>query len=317
MEKIFYAFGTVNYIRIEEELTEDKMDDIIKMALLLDDQLSVFKPESEVARINENAGKKPVKVAPNLIFLLKKASYYSQVSQGAFDITIKPAVKLWNIGHKEQRIPTDTELDALKTIVDYKSVVIDETEGTVYLEKCGQSIDLGGIAKGYAQDLIKQELITVGVTSGILNFGGSIMTIGKKKDGGSWNIGIQDPLNKRGNSIGTIRLKDEALVTSAVNERFFKKQGITYHHILDPNTLRPAQSGVLSVTAVGNSGMELDALTTALFVMGMKNGIDLANQLGIDVLYLLENGEMYGTNGFISRDFILTTNNKNSGRIVG
>ena len=317
MERIFYAFGTVNYIKIEDEISEDKMDRIIKTALALDDQLSVFKPESEIAMINSSAGFEPVKVSPNVIKILKKACYYSEVSQGAFEITIKPAVQLWNVGHKEQRIPTDSELEILKSWVDYQSIVIDEIENTVYLKKSGQAIDLGGIAKGYAQDLIKEKLVNAGVTSGILNFGGSIMTIGIKKNGAAWRVGIQDPLNKRGKSIGTIGLKDESLVTSAVNERFFKKNGITYHHILDPHTLRPAQSGVLSVTATGGSAMELDALTTALFVLGMKKGIDLANQMGMDVLYLLQNGEMHATNGFVSRDFILQTNNKNSGRIVG
>ena len=144
--------------------------------------------------------------------------------------------------------------------------------------------------------------------SAILNFGGTIVTIGNKRNGTSWRVGIQNPLAKRGRSVGTVVLKDTALVTSAVNERFFMKEGVRYHHLLDPTTLKPAQSGVLSVSAVGNCAMDLDALTTALFVMGMEKGIELAKRLEIEVIYLLDNGSIFSTKGFVEKELNFQVN---------
>lgn len=308
MEKVFYAFGTMNHIQIDGNGSTDILDQVVEQALELDDLLSVFKPSSEISKINENAGLKPVKVSNTTLKLLERALYFSKLSNGAFDITIRPAVKLWSIGHKEQCIPTEAELKKIRKLVNYRLLDIDSASFTVLLRKKGQAIDLGGIAKGYAGDLIRSKLIEAGVTSGFLNFGGTILTIGKKPNGSSWRVGIQNPLDKRGQSVGAIDLNDGVLVTSAVNERFFIKDGITYHHILDTGTLRPAQSGVLSVSATGASAMDLDALTTAFFVMGIERGIELVNKLKIEVVYLMNNGEMYATSEFVGNKLNFQSN---------
>lgn len=302
MEKTFYTFGTMNHIQIEDDISMEILVQMAEAALALDDLLSAFKPNSDISKINENAGLRPTKVSPDTIKLLERALCFCDISKGAFDITIRPAVKLWSIGHKEQHIPTELELKEISHLIDYKQLDIDAVSCNVYLRKKGQAIDLGGIAKGYAADLIREKLRKAGVKNGILNFGGTILTIGKRFNGSSWRVGIQNPLAKRGRTVGTIDLKDAALVTSAVNERFFIKEGVRYHHLLDPTTLKPAQSSVLSVSATGASAMDLDALTTALFIMGMNKGIELAKMLGIEALYLLDNGCMYSTNGFIEKD---------------
>jgi len=309
MEKVFYAFGTMNQIQVEDDISMEILDQMEETALKLDDLLSVFKPNSEISRINENAGLRPTKVSPDTIKLLERSLYFSCISKGTFDITIRPAVKLWSIGHKEQHIPTQQELKEISHLIDYSKLYIDAVPGSAYLRKKGQAIDLGGIAKGYAADLIREKLRKAGVKSCILNFGGTILTIGQKMNGSSWRVGVQNPLAKRGQSVGTVELKNAALVTSAVNERFFIKEGVRYHHLLDPITLGPAQSGVLSVSATGASAMDLDALTTALFVMGMEKGIEFAKNLGIEVLYLLDNGNIYATNGFIKNDLNFQSNN--------
>ncbi|MGB4660720.1 MAG: FAD:protein FMN transferase [Mobilitalea sp.] len=308
MERLFYAFGTMNHIQVEDNISIVLMDQMVETASELDDLLSVFKPNSEISQINENAGLRPTKVSSETIKLLERALHYSDISKGSFDITIRPAVKLWSIGHKEQRIPTEEEIQEIRQLVDYRQVEIDKVSGSVYLRNKGQAIDLGGIAKGYAADLIGTKLKMAGVKSAILNFGGTIVTIGNKKNGTSWRVGIQNPLAKRGCSVGAVNLKDTAMVTSAVNERFFIKDGIRYHHLLDPTTLKPAQSGVMSISAVGTCAMDLDALTTALFVMGMEKGIALAKSLGIDAIYLLDNGSMFSTNGFVGKDLSFQTN---------
>jgi len=310
MEKSFFAFGTMNTIFIEEIISEDSLNQIIKKALHLDDILSVFKPKSEISKININAGKKSVEVSKTTMHLLERAKYYAELSDGAFDVTIRPAVQLWGIGHKEQQVPSDFELMQIKDFIDYRLLELDSNTNHAYLKKEGQSIDLGGIAKGYAVDFIKNELLEIGVTSGILNFGGTILTIGKKSNGMAWTVGIQNPIDKRGQSIGYMDLEDNALVTSAINERYFIKDGIFYHHILDPITLKPAKSGVLGVTAAGGCAMDLDAMTTALFVLGVEKGIMLANEMDISVLYLLDNGNMYGTKGFTNGSLNFQTLNK-------
>ncbi|MFA9379004.1 MAG: FAD:protein FMN transferase [Lachnotalea sp.] len=311
MEKSFYAFGTMNHMKIESNISEEVLNQMVEHAYDLDDLMSMFKPTSEISNINQNAGIKPVKVSKTVITVLDRALHFSKISEGAFDITIRPAVKLWGIGHKEEQIPTESELAKVKPLVDYRLLSIDKKTNQVFLKKKGQSIDLGGIAKGYAADIIQKKLLEAGVESGILNFGGTIITIGKKPNGSPWRVGIQNPLDKRGKSVGSIELNDAALVTSAVNERFFIKEGITYHHILDTQSLKPAQSGVLGVSAVGASGMELDALTTALFVMGMDRGINFVNSLGVEVLYLLNNGQMYATKGFTGEKLNFKANFEN------
>lgn len=306
MKKDFYAFGTQNQIYTEETISEKFMDQLIKTAYELDDRLSVFKQESDVTRINRNAGIKKVEVNKKTIDLLSKALSYSKQSDGAFDITIRPAVRAWSIGQKEQKVPEDKELKKLKELVNYQLIHINERNRTVFLEKEGQAIDLGGIAKGHAADRIKQMLVEEGISSGMLNFGGSISTIGKKKDGTSWRVGIQNPLAERGVSIGSVTLNDQSMVTSAINERFFIEEGILHHHLLDPTTLRPSESGVFGVTAIGESATDLDALTTALFVMGVKKGIAMLNQMKINAVFLLQDGGMYATNGFTQKSINFT-----------
>lgn len=303
MDKEFYSFGTYNYIYIDSSMPRNTqieiLNDMQSMCIAMDDMLSAFKPNSEIGKINGNAGIAPVTINEAAFNLLKRAMYFSEVSQGAFDITIRPAVELWNVGKKGHRVPSKVECEKVSELVNYNLFELDEKNQTAFLKKKGQSIDLGGIAKGYAGDCIRRELINRGVKNALLNFGGTILTIGNKTDGNPWKVGIQNPTKERGVSVGTILLENDVLVTSGVNERFFIKEGIRYHHILDPRNCEPSRSKIFSVTAAGGSGMDLDGITTALFVVGMEKGMKLANELGVDALYLMESGEIISTKGFV------------------
>lgn len=302
MEKGFYAFGTMNYVRIDtpiqNSLQEKILDTIEKDCYKLDDKFSVFKESSEISQINSNAGIKPVVISNMTLRLLKRAKYFAKISKGAFDITVKPAMSLWAFGKAEQKVPSEEECKKIAALVNYKKLVLDEKESTAYLKKAGQSLDLGGIAKGYAGDYVREIMISGGVKSGVINLGGTIFTIGSKINGAEWKVGIQDPKGERGKIVGTVSLNDGALVTSGINERFFISNNKRYHHILDPKTCRPVQTKICSVTAAGGSGCDLDGIATALFVMGTKKGVKLADSLNIDVLYLLENGSIIATKGF-------------------
>jgi len=304
MDTGFYAFGTMNFIRIGTPLPEREREaalaDARAICAELDDRFSVFKPDSEISRVNAAAGGGPVRVSPTVFGLLRRAKEISLLTDGAFDVTIRPAVALWDIGHAGERIPSDRELRRARRLVDYSRLELDERGQTAFLSRRGQSLDLGGIAKGYAGDVVRRALMDRGVESALLNLGGTILTIGSRPDGSPWRVGIQNPLLARGASVGSVPLVQGALVTSGVNERFFLRDGVRYHHLLDPRTCAPARSGVLGVTASGNIAADLDGFTTALFVLGPEKGIPLANRVGLDVLYLTEDGKILATRGFAS-----------------
>ncbi len=295
MKKSFHAYDTYNVIDVRDEVSESVLMETIEEAMRLEHMLSAFRPDSEVARINRNAGYKETQVSQETCHLLKKAIAYSQQTNGAFDITIRPAVRLWNDGYKTGCLPNDNELKKIKNLIDYRKVHINMETSTVLLEEKGQEIDLGGIAKGYAADVIRSRLKENGVKNGIINFGGTVLTIGKNPNGNPWRVGIQNPGMKRGHSIGSMQVGEASVVTSAVNERFFIKDNKLYHHLLDPFTLRPSQSGLYSVTAIGYDAADLDAMTTGLFVMGLEKGVDLANKIGLDAVFLKADGSIYST----------------------
>lgn len=307
MDKVFYAFGTSNYIRVDAAFSskwqQSMLEEIEVMCDKIDNMFSVFKQTSEISKINQMAGERAVFVNEVTFQVLKRAQYFSNLSQGAFDATIFPAVQLWGIMNENPKIPSMHKCEAVKKLVNYKQLILDEKEQTAFLLKKGQAIDLGGIVKGYAGDRVRERLMQSGVTSALLNLGGTILTIGNKKDGSSWKVGIQNPLKKRGDIVGSVQLNQDVLVTSGVNERFFIKDGKRYHHILDPRTCEPARTGVLSVTMAGGSGIDLDAMATTMFVLGVEKGIPLALKMGMEALYLLDTGEIYATKGFAEGNY--------------
>lgn len=313
MDRGFYDFGTMNYIKIADGIPERQqaavLDDMKRRCDDIDDLLSAFKPDSDIGRINANAGKGPVRISDITFHLLERSLYFAENTDGLFDPTIRPAVEIWKVGSALERVPSDEECSSISALVDHRRLKLDSTGHTAFLEKEGQSLDLGGIAKGFAGDVIKKELEYRGVTSALINFGGTILTIGTKADGSSWKAGIQNPVTERGQIAGFIVLNDAALVTSGVNERYFIKNGIRFHHLLDPRTCRPAGSGVLSVTAAGGCAMDLDAVTTALFVAGAEKGIELAGKLGFEVLYICEDGRILATKEFADGRYRFTINN--------
>lgn len=301
MDKGFFAFGTMNFLRIDHmdyDMAQILLQEVEDICNDMDNRFSVFKPQSDIGRINRNAGKKPVRVHPETIFVVETALKYAAMSDGAFNITIRPAMALWGFGSQDFQIPSDKEIDRIRRLIDYRSVLVNREKETIFLMHKGQELDLGGIVKGHAVDVIRDKLIQSGVTSALLNFGGTVMTIGDKPDHSPWKIGIQNPVKDRGESIGFVRLSDDALVTSGVNERYFIEDGIRYHHILDPRTLRPSTSGIMSVTVAGKKGIDLDSLATVLFLAGVEEGFKIAEQEQVEALFLTDEGQIFATKGF-------------------
>lgn len=242
----------------------------------IEELMSTYIPESQLSKINSAAGKKAVKVDEELIRLIKRATEYSEMTEGGFNIAVGPLIKLWKVT-EGGNIPSNDEIRKAKELINYKDIAVDEKKSTVYLRKKGMRIDLGGIAKGYASDRAEIVLKNNGIVSGIVAVAGDINAFGKKVDGNMWRIGIQHP-RKKDAFLGIIELEDEAVSTSGDYERFFIKDGKRYHHIIDPKTGEPAGK-CQSVAIVAKEATATDALSTGIFVMGPEKGMELIERL--------------------------------------
>ncbi len=242
-----------------------QLDGLLKK---IDSLFDVNNPGSEVSRINRFAGIEPVKVSREVFVVVDTAISVAQISDGAFDLTIGSAVDLWGINSRNYKVPGDEEVESVRFLVDFNQVEADRLKGTVFIKKEGMKIDLGGIAKGYAADCAAELLGTYKVKRAVLDFGGNIYLYGKKPDGSPWRTGIKNPLEKNQIAAVVDGKENISVVTSGGYERFFESDGTKYHHIIDPETCRPCENGVLSATAVGPSSIICDALSTAFFVGG-------------------------------------------------
>ena len=305
--KTFFALGTINTIQIFDPLKEAVLDKAVERVAEIEYRLSAFHSESELSRIRANAGLGFQQVQEDTFRLIQKAVRFGGLSEGAFDVTIRPLVELWGINKKGDYVPSDSEIEAVHPLVNYQDIALDSQSKRVMLKNSGQALVLGGIAKGYAADEVKRILIENGIRSALINLGGNIVTIGKrpeldsKSNGHEWKIGIQNPLAPTGNYLGTITATNKTIVTSGSNERFFIKDGNRYHHILDPRTGKPAKSGLLSVTAVCTCSTDADALTTALFILGIEKGMPLLKKMKADAIFVMEDLTISVTTGLLNR----------------
>ena len=296
-EKSFHALGTINDIKIFEYLDKKILDWAVQRVLQIEQRMSAFIEDSDVSRINQSAGIGLVEIHPETAGLIKKSITFSILSDGAFDITVRPLIELWGIGKKGNEIPPEEKIDEARRLVDYRKILLDERTCRAGLKEKGQAIDLGGIAKGYAAEEVKRVLVENGVKSALINLGGNILIIGEQPDGQPWRIGIQNPVQPTGKYLGILSAANKTIVTSGSNERFFILNGRRYHHILDPRTGEPSQSGLLSITAVCGSSADADALTTSAFVLGPEIGMKLMNMLGADAVFVTDHLEVTASNG--------------------
>ena len=230
---------------------------------------------SELPRVNTSAGSAGPCESETLT-VVERAFQIAEMTDGGFNIAIGPAVDAWSV-IDARRIPTESELEALRPLVDLMSVHVDVREQTIYLGKAGMRIDVGGIGKGYAADQAVEALRRAGAIAGVVALSGDIKTFGRLPGGKMFPVGIQHP-RKDGSVLAWIDLQDEAISTAGDYERFFEREGVRYHHILDPRTLQPARS-CQSVTVVAREGIWADGLDTGIFVMGVESGMRLVEAL--------------------------------------
>ncbi|NSW90832.1 MAG: FAD:protein FMN transferase [Firmicutes bacterium] len=273
-------------------------------------KMTVNSPDSEVNALNKMAGKGAVSLSQDTIYVLSKAKEYSQLSSGAFDPTVGPLIKAWGISTDKQRVPEEKEIKDLLLLVNYKDLFIDEENLKAKLGRTGQSIDLGGIAKGYAGDEAIKIYKKHGIKSAYINLGGNVVTLGKKPDGTPWKIGIQHPRDVTGKYIGIVEVSDKAVITSGDYERYFEANGKRYHHILDPKTGYPSDSGLISATIITDLSIKGDALSTAVFVLGLEKGMELVESLeGVEGIFITRDKNIYVSSG-LRGNFVLKDESK-------
>lgn len=308
--RIFRALGTVNSICVPECPDKSAVDLAAKRVLEIDNRMSFFRPESDIGRINSSAHGYMVKVHDDTMYLLKKAEEFSRSSGGAFDITAGPLTGLWKKAINDQTVPGYFEIRKMKKLTGYESIVFDEIGCGIMLKHKGQQTDLGGIAKGYAADEVKRILLEHRIRNAIINLGGNIVALGTSPSRENWTIGVQDPFKKTGEFLGVLELNDETAVTSGSNEQSFFKDGIRYHHIIDPRTGMPADTDILSVTVIGECSADMDALTTAVFVLGVEKGMELIKSFNAEAIFVGIDGGVYITEKLKNRFHFI--NNQNS-----
>jgi thiamine biosynthesis lipoprotein len=260
------------------------------------DKINFFSEKSELSSINRNAGITPVKVSRETIGVIERAIYISEKSGGAFDPTIGPEIMMWDFFKKIK--PTDAAIEKKLSLVNYREVIVDRAQSTVFLRKKGMLMDLGGIAKGYAADLALADLKQSGIAAGVVATAGDIRAFGFKPDGSKWNIGIKNPRQKSeaDELMAKALLTDKAISTSGDYERYFMEDGRRYHHILDPKTGYPA-GRCRSVTVISDSGIFADGFSTAVFVSGPEKGMKLVREAGVDAVIVDKDGGIHTTPG--------------------
>ncbi len=239
--------------------------------------MSSYNNDSEIALINKNAGKSYVKVSPETYNLIKKSIDFSIMTDGVFDISVAPIVDLWGFNQQERHIPSENELEKALSLVGYKKILLDDKNNSVSLQKEGMKIDLGAIAVGYAVDKAINALKEIGINKALINAGGEIYALGIPKKKKAWRIGIQHPRQK-GDLLGSIDIKDNAVSTSGDYENCFEENGKRYCHILNPKTGMPVDK-IMSVTVIADNTTDADALSTALMLMKPNEAIELVERL--------------------------------------
>lgn len=284
-------FDTVIKIQILDPADESILDDLKKLCEKYDTMFSTTNTDSELYKLNHANGQ-PFTVSSETANLIQDGIHYSELSGGAFDLTIEPVSALWDFKADKPTVPSSDAIAQAVSHVDYTKV--DIQDNTITLEDPEAGIDLGAIAKGYIADQVKTYLKKQGIKHAIINLGGNVDVIGTKPDGSKYNIGIQKPFDESGEAITSVQLKDQTVVTSGIYERYFKKNGKLYHHILDPRTGYPCENNLYSVSIITDSSTKADALSTTCFLLGYEKGMELIQSMdGVKAIFITDDEKVH------------------------
>lgn len=283
-----HALGTAITLQIFGTTDDTLINESFDLIDHYEDLLTVNREYSEVMDINHAAGKKPVQVSSAVYDLVRLAVEQSRENFG-FNALIGPLVKLWAIGFKGAHVPTDEQIKAKMKLTDPFSVDLDDENQTVFLQKEGMELDLGGIAKGWIADRIRDFWRAYGVRAGIINLGGNILLVGDspKRASGQWTVGIQDPKKPRGKNISSVMVSACSAVTSGTYERYLIVDGHKYHHLIDPRTGYPVETDLAGVTTFTKNSVQAEIECKRLFFAGhpIANWHDDPDRIGAIFVY--------------------------------
>jgi thiamine biosynthesis lipoprotein len=281
--------GTVCSITLYEQGKPAVYNDIFNRLHEIEDRMSVNLPDTDVARVNAAAGIAPVQVHSDVFEVIRQSLHYAEISGGAFDPTVGPLVSLWGIGGDDPRVPSQAEIDAALALVNWRDVELDEERLSMFLRRPGMALDLGAIAKGYAADEAAAIIRKAGLKRAIIDLGGNILAYGEKRNKTPWKVGIQNPLEDRGDYFGIISGPERSFVTSGIYEKYFEADGERYHHIFSPSDGYPAHNGLMAVTIIAKYSIDADALSTAVFVLGYEKGRALVESIeGTEAVFVFD-----------------------------
>lgn len=292
-----FALDTVIRFKVYGENAQTATEQAIVELKRLDKMLSSYSGDSEINQINANAGQ-PVQVSPETLAVVERALNYARITDGVFDPTIGAVSKLWLVGKQGNFVPEQGQIEQALSLVDYTLVETDMEESTVKLGQEGMQLDLGGVAKGYILERLRDILLQNGIKSALINGGGDVLTIGKRPDGKLWRVGVQDP-RKTDGMAAVVDMKVNSLIsTSGDYQRYFIKDGVRYHHIFDTQTGYPADSGLASATVLTNKG-DKELPSNIFMILGRERSLQFVKVKypHLQLILVGENGTVTATEG--------------------
>lgn len=273
----------------DDKTAQAAIEAVMQEMTRIDQTMSPYIETSELALINREATQHPMKISTEMMHLLKTSIHYSEVSHGAFDITFASVGYMYD--YRNHIEPTDAQIASHLNAIDYRSMKLDEKAGTVHFMKPGMRIDLGGIAKGYAVDQGAEILLARGINNAIVTAGGDSRILGDRR-GRPWMVGIKNPREENKSAVA-LPLTDTAISTSGDYERYFMDGDRRVHHIINPKTGKSA-TGVRSVSVLAPHGIDTDALTKPLFILGVQRGMEIIDKIpGVDAIVIDDQGQMF------------------------
>ncbi len=283
----------ISVVAEDEAWATERINGCIAEIQRIEKLLTTFNDESETSLINRNAGIAPVKVSAETFSLIERAIQISRLTQGAFDLSYGSVDKrLWNFDTEMKALPDKETAKRMVRLINYRNIVLDSENSTVFLREAGMRIGFGGIGKGYAAEKARQVMKAMGVESGIVNASGDLTTWGFQPDGKPWTIGIANP-NASHQLFSYLNVTDMAVATSGNYEKFVMINGKRYSHTIDPRTGLPV-GGIKSVTIITPNAVVADAMATPVMIMGIKAGLDMINQMkDIEAIVIDDNNKVY------------------------
>lgn len=290
-----FKFNTVMTITLYGYNDQAIFTDVWALFDKMENSYSANLEDSDVSKFNNTLSTEPIQMPSDIVEMVALAKTYSEKSDGAFDLTVEPIVKMWGISTETPRVPSKVEIEAALPHVNYKNLVADEKNSTLQKLDPNVRLDLGAIAKGYAADQCVAFLKEKGIESAILNLGGNIYALGDKAKNTPWNVGIQSPIpGETGELMGTVKATEKSIVTSGSYERYFEQDGVTYHHILNPSTGYPVDNDLISVTIISDRSVIGDILSTTTFSLGLDEGRQLIDTLeNTAAIFITKNHDVY------------------------